>query len=566
MSERPIRLAIISDTNCEMLAHYFRALYPSSQFEVTTSPFGQALPILLNSDHNFWTTNFDHALVITQPELISENVSQQSHSAVPLTERLHAEVKTFTDALSEIRRKVPSLFVTNWFTPLWKHNYFATDFKSGGCSNTITKMNFFLMNELENIEGCFLLDSQRWLATHPTSLFSTKLWYSTKQLYSNGYFKLLASDLISTLQGLNGQSRKLIILDLDDTLWGGTLGDCGWKNLRLGGHDPIGEAFVDFQLALKRLKNSGVLLAISSKNNEATALEAIKQHPEMVLKIEDFVGWKINWKDKSQNIRELLTELNLGAQSAVFIDNSPVERNRVSTEMPEILVPNWPSDEADYLKALTSLSCFDKPFLTNEDITRTDMMNQEANRSHLKSSAGSFEKWLESLKIKCSVEELSEANFQRVVQLFNKTNQMNLSTRRLSPDQLSEWCAKTENKIYTIRVEDKFGDYGLTGIIGIRKNKNQIIIEDYILSCRVMGRKVEETMLSVIYSISKQSQCEQIIAKYLKTEKNQPCYQFFKNSGFNESAENGVFTWETDKNYPVPGPIELEWKDHNDKA
>ena len=170
-----------------------------------------------------------------------------------------------------------------------------------------------------------------------------------------------AADIRAAFVGLRGAAKKLLVLDLDDTLWGGIVGDAGWENLRLGGHDPQGESFADFQRAIKNLKRRGVVLALVSKNEESVALEAIRNHPEMVLKEDDFVGWRINWTDKARNIAELATELNLGLQSVVFIDDNPVERARVREALPEVFVPEWPEDKLLYASAFGQLRCFDAP-------------------------------------------------------------------------------------------------------------------------------------------------------------------------------------------------------------
>ena len=563
MSASSIRLALIADTTCDVLAGYLKNLSSSYPVEVTVSPYGQAMQILLNRDHDFWKTQFDFALIVTQPDLISESFNQHKTLSLVHQDNLQQEVKIFSEAVLSVRERIPYVFLTSWLLPLWKYGSYSTDFKMNSIQHSLLTMNYSLMRELEKSEGIYILNSQTLVGSGAQSTFSPKLWYTTKQIYPNIFFKNIANETLSIISNYKGNTRKLIILDLDDTLWGGVVGDLGWNQLRLGGHDPVGEAFVDFQIGLKKLKNSGIILAISSKNDESVALNAIKSHPEMVLQITDFAAWKINWNDKAQNIHLLLQELNLGPQSAVFIDNSPVERSRVQLEFPEMLVPDWPTDETDYLKALTSLSCFDKPTISFEDHHRTEMMAQEAKRRDLKNSTSSIDGWLSSLGIKCYVEPLNTGNLNRVVQLLNKTNQMNLKTRRLSPHELTTWCSTKNNKIYAVRVQDKFGDYGLTGIIGVSKTEQQLLIEDYILSCRVMGRKVEETMLSVVYELSKRMGCKEIVAQYLKTEKNQPCYRFFKSSGFEEKNNNGLFTWDTKNQYPAPNQIEIDWNESN---
>src|SRR5439155_12335873 len=283
--------------------------------------------------------------------------------------------------------------------------------------------------------------------------------------------------------------------------WGGIVGDLGWQSIRLGGHDPIGEAFRDFQLGLKILKERGVLLGIVSKNEESTALEAIRSHPEMVLRQDDFAGWRINWEDKAQNIANLAAELNLGLQSVVFLDDNPVERARVREVLPDVLVPELPANPMEFKAALQQLRCFDTPVISSEDQTRTGMYVSERQRRAAQAHISSLDQWLESLQMEVVAEPLSETNLDRATQLFNKTNQMNLSTRRLTKEELWSWSRENGNSMLVFRVSDKFGDYGLVGIASFRLeagSQTDARIVDFILSCRVMGRKVEETMLHVL--------------------------------------------------------------------
>src|SRR5262249_44027937 len=225
--------------------------------------------------------------------------------------------------------------------------------------------------------------------------------------FHSDVFVEAARDIKAALAGLGGAARKVVILDLDDTLWGGIVGDVGWQGLRLGGHDSVGEAFVDFQRHLKALTRRGILLAIASKNEEPVALEAIGSHPEMVLRAEDFAARRINWKDKAQNIVDLMADLNLGLQSAVFIDDNPVERARVREALPEVFVPDWPEARLLYSSTLVGLRCFDAPAISREDAERSRMYAAERQREDLKKQVQSIDAWLRSLETRARVEPLS---------------------------------------------------------------------------------------------------------------------------------------------------------------
>jgi len=298
-------------------------------------------------------------------------------------------------------------------------------------------------------------------------------------------------------------------------------------------------------------------LAIASKNDEPVALEAIDKHPEMILRRSDFAAWRINWSDKAQNILDIATELNLDPSSIVYIDDSPAERSRIRAALPAVTVPEWPQDVFLYPNYLSGLPYFDKVSITSEDRQRTSMYVADAQRTDTKKSFQSVADWLESLQMTVAVEELSPANLPRAAQLFNKTNQMNLATRRLAEADLWKWSAADGNRLYVFRVADRFGDYGLTGLLGITKNGQHIKITDYLLSCRVMGRGLEELMLAVAVDYAREAGAVEVQAGYSATPKNSPCLAFFKNgSRFKETGDH-CFGWQVSDVYPPPSHIAI---------
>ena len=374
--------------------------------------------------------------------------------------------------------------------------------------------------------------------------------------FQRRYWRQLLKTSMVPIAGILGQAKKLVLVDLDETLWGGIVGDIGYENIVLGGHDPVGEAFVDFQKALKGLKKRGILLGIVSKNEESVALEAIEKHPEMILSKDDFISWRINWHDKAQNIVDLVEEVSLGLQSVVFIDDNPIERARVREALPEVFVPEWPENKLLYPECLAKLTCFDIPNISEEDIRRTKMYIAERGRSQLKIEVSSLDEWLKTLDLQVTVEELNEINLKRATQLLNKTNQMNLRTRRMTETELIEWAGKKNHILYTFRVLDRFGDSGLTGIASVSIDGQTARIIDFILSCRVMGRKIEETMLHALSTLIRSKGLSKLVAHYNPTAKNLPCLRFFENSGL-KNYGNGVFIWDMACEYPMPDHIHL---------
>lgn len=548
---------LISDFNMEIMAGYLRNHPDGVVGPVRTAPFGQFMQVLSGTIQQDGTHNA--ALVWTRPESVSDTYRRaRAFERVSVVDALE-EVDRFSALLARYAQSVELLFVPTWILPRSFVGHGMLEMQEGlGLTNLLMRMNLRLAEQLANVKNLYLLDAGRWFAADDTRCFDPKMWYLAKIPFGNPVFKAAAEAVVSAWTGLYGGSRKLIVVDLDNTLWGGIVGDDGWENLRMGGHDPVGEAFVDFQHALKNLTRKGILLAMISKNSEQVALEAIQKHPEMVLKQDDFAGWRINWTDKAANMLALTTELNLGLHSVVFIDDNPMERARVRDAMPEILVPEWPANPMAYRMTLEALHCFNLPSLSTEDRERTRMYVAERQRREIRQTVDSLDDWLAQLGVTVTVERLSPANRNRTAQLFNKTNQMNLSTRRLTETQLVEWSQGTGRMVHVFQVADQFGHAGLTGIVSLECGKGVATVVDFILSCRVMGKKVEETMTRHIWEMAQASGAKRIRVHYLETAKNGPCLAFWQRSGFQQNADDPhAFEWDVARPYPVPKGIRL---------
>ena len=550
---------IISDFTIDNFAGYLNNDKEFPLAESIIAPFDQVIQVLIDEKMYYWEKNLDFAVVWTQPESIIEPFNKIINYDNISIDEVFTKVDEYSSLLLNICDRVTSIFIPTWVYPSYYRGLGMLDMKNGmGISNTLMRMNLRLAENLEKASNIYLLDCQRWINVSGRHAFNPKLWYMGKIAFGNEVFKEAVKDIKCAIRGITGNSIKLIILDLDDTLWGGIIGDLGWENIRLGGHDPIGEAYVDFQKALKSLINRGMILGIVSKNEESIAIEAIKKHPEMVLKVDDFSGWKINWKDKAQNIVDLVSDLNLGLQSVVFIDDNPVERARIKDTLPDVFVPEWPEDKMLYKKELFGLRCFDSPIFSQEDGERTKTYVSERKRKEIKKSLGSLDEWLKNLKIKVKIEKLNQSNIQRTTQLLNKTNQMNLTTRRMTESEILNWVEQRNNTLWTFRVSDKFGDSGLTGIISFKENSKKLTIVDFVLSCRVFGRKIEETMIYTVIDYAKSKDLNEVIAKYIKTEKNKPCLRFWKNSGFEYNKNDNIIFWQLNRPYIMSNAIEIE--------
>lgn len=544
-------LYFIADFNIETLARQVaNSVLPGT--ETRTAPPGQIMVALAaGSPGPEWS-----AVVWSRPESTVASFGYAVQDGAADIARAIEETRTYADAIGRFARGARATFVPTWVVPPWHRGYGPLDFRPGiGIAHLLAHMNVALADALGSEPNVFVLDAARWIASIGPRAWSDKLWYVAKSPFTAALFERAALDIAAALAGLNGQARRLVILDLDDVLWGGIVGEVGWQGLRLGGHDYAGEAFADFQRALKRLTRRGIQLAIVSRNDEKAALEAIDRHPEMELRRSDFAGWKINWRDKAENVRNLLAETGLAAESAVFIDDCAMERARVGSAIPGVLVPDWPADPAKYGEALESLRCFDAPFITAEDRARTAMYAAERTRRTDLSVIGDLQAWRESLGVTVTVEPLNAANLDRATQLLNKTNQMNLATRRLTSTELMAWAAAPNQAVLTFRVADRFGDSGLTGLVGLEYQGTQAHIVDFVLSCRVLGRNVEETLLSVAVKHARQRGAIELVAEFRPTPRNAPCLEFFRQSRLR--AVGDKFVWDALAPYERPPWVEL---------
>lgn len=551
MKQERLRCLLISDFALDNFQGLLENDEDLPQLNATLAPYGQVIPVLINDEHEIWKNEYDFAIIWTQPQAMFNVFKDAIHYSLVNTEDVFNEVDHFLKAISVLSTRVKNVFVPTWGMPPYHRGFGFVDMMPNiGISSLLMRINLRLAEYCSAIPNVFVLNTQKWIEQVGSKSFNPKLWYMGKIPFANEIFLEAAKDIKAAIQGINGQAKKLIIVDLDDTLWGGIVGDDGWENLRLGGHDALGESYVDFQRALKSFTNRGILLGIVSKNEESIALEAIEKHPEMVLKRDDFAGWRINWNDKAQNIVFLVEEINIGLQSVVFIDDNPVERSRVRDTLPEVFVPGMPQDKMLYTKTLLGLRCFDTPTISQEDTQRTRMYVSERKRKSLQDSVGSMNEWLKGLQTVIRIEKLKPSNLERTVQLLNKTNQMNLTTRRLTDKELLEWETQDNHWLRTLRVSDKFGDSGLTGIISLSIDRQSARIIDFVLSCRVMGRRIEEIMVHHAIDYVKSLGLKQVEAYYKETKKNKPCFEFWKRSGFYFVEKDYCFYWDNTQEYP----------------
>lgn len=357
--------------------------------------------------------------------------------------------------------------------------------------------------------------------------------YAFSQPFAHDFLLAVAREWMAYVNVLRGRARKCLVLDLDNVLWGGIVGEAGPLGISLG-HEYPGNAFREFQRTLLEFYGRGIILAINSRNNEADVDEVFEKNPHMLLKKEHFAARRINWEPKTDNLRALAQELNIGADSMVFIDDDPVNRAAVAAELPEVYVPDWSLRPEGYVHALLDLDVFHALAVTEEDRARGAMYAAEARRRAAAPKAASPEGFLASLGIAIGMSVNADALIARVAQLTQKTNQYNLTTRRASEEEIRKWIA-AGTLAYAGDVRDRFGSYGIT-VVAICKPQSGTVVElqTYLMSCRVAGRHVEDTFFGAVVQDLRKRGYQSLRASYIPTAKNTPIKDFLPSVGARE--------------------------------
>jgi FkbH-like protein len=337
-----------------------------------------------------------------------------------------------------------------------------------------------------------------------------------------------------------------VVVDLDGTLWGGVVGELGAEGIQLGPTAP-GAEFLDFQEALLALTKRGVLLAVCSKNNPEDVLPVLREHRHMLLREEHFSALRINWRNKAENLAEIAVELNIGLDSLVFLDDNPVERELIRQVLPEVLTVEMPKDASQYRATLEDLTDFELLAMTREDEMRVSQYQANRRRQALEQSSGSLDDYLTSLEIKAEIGPASAHHVARLVQMFNKTNQFNTTTRRYQAPDVERLIGSPAHQVYVLDVADRFGDHGLVGTAVVRDEGDTWVIDNVLLSCRAMGLSVETALLKQIYDAARARDVTRLVGEFIPTPKNKPSADFYSRHGFQPAADAGsAQTWVLD--------------------
>jgi len=375
--------------------------------------------------------------------------------------------------------------------------------------------------------------------------FDPRYWYHAKQPVSMDCLLPYVRNAARIIAATFGRTAKCLVLDLDNTLWDGVVGDVGVEGIRIGVGDPIGEAYLEFQRYVLSLKHRGVLLAACSKNDEEVALRPFVERVEMLLRRDDFVAFKANWRTKSDNLSEIAAELNIGTDTLVFVDDNPAEREHVRLQLPEVLVVELTDDPADYPRLLDDAAPFEVIGVTDEDRTRDSLYRSNTQRESLRKGVGNYTDYLATLQQRAVIRPFEEQYLDRITQLINKTNQFNLTTERMTASAVAAAMRDPQAVTAYVRLADRFGDNGLICVVIARLLCGEALIQQWLMSCRVLNRGVEAVVLDYLAAQMQRLQIESLRGLYRPTARNALVRQHYQSLGFSLAAEkdNGETEW-----------------------
>ena len=444
---------------------------------------------------------------------------------------------------AEIAQNTDAIIAVNTFVPPFYPDFGISCAKdSSSHYNEVLRFNQLIREHvLSNPVRFVLADWERFIRLlGANESMDYRFWYMSKAPFKKGFLDLYARELVKVARALKGKSKKCLILDCDNTLWGGVIGEDGLQGIKLDRYSYPGNIFYEFQKSIIGLHGRGVLITLCSKNNEQDVWDVLEGHPDSLLKREHLSAWRVNWSDKASNISSMAVELNLGIDSFVFVDDNPVECGLIRDMLPEVTVLQVPEKLYSYPTLLNSEGLFDNLALSAEDRQRSQMYRDEANRKHEQAKFDSVDQYLASLSLSITVHHVMDDEITRVAQLTQKTNQFNLTTRRYSEARIATLCSDPDSAVLSLLVRDKFGASGLTGVLIARKEGNTGIIDSLLMSCRILGRNIEKAFVLQAFTIFERSWGINVWrAEFIPTQKNQQVAAFWPSIGFQEIDRQG---------------------------
>ena len=534
VSSHQIRMALVGDTATQFLASAIRGMGVERGYNIALfeAEYNQVERQFMDLSSDLYQFDADFLVVFQSTHKLGEHHSalSQEQQAMLAEERLEFIIGICNNPFWASKK------VVYFNYPEIEDTVFGSYANKVVSSFTyqVRKLNYELMclsQKFPNLFICDIAALQNKLGRD--HMFAANIYTSTEMVLNIDALPYVASRVMDIVCAIKGQFKKCLILDLDNTVWGGVIGDDGLEGIQLGHGLGIGKAFTEFQMWVKKLKQRGIIICVASKNNEETAKEPFEKHPDMVLKLDDIAVFQANWETKVDNIRTIQQILNIGFDSMVFLDDNPFERNIVRENIPAITVPELPEDPAEYLEYLYSLNLFETASYSNLDKDRTKQYQVEAQRVSSSKTFTNEADFLKSLNMVSVVSGFTKFNTPRVAQLSQRSNQFNLRTVRYTEADIEALANDTSVIDLSFTLEDKFGDNGLIAVVIMKpQDKETLFVDTWFMSCRVLKRGMENFTLNTMVEKAKAAGYKKIIGEYLPTLKNKMVEQHYPSLGF----------------------------------
>ena len=543
LSLLPYRLAILRSFTVEPVVPLLRAsaFFMGVDLTVHVGDFNAYPQEVLDKESSFYRFAPDAVILAVRtadiaPDLWQEFAQLSVDDVSASIRRVSSSLEHWIAAFRE--RSKAALIIHNLEQPAQTSSGVLDAQSESSQATAIDHINRELQQLAARHRGVYVMDYDALVARHGRMRWrDERKWLMVRMPIAADHLIYLSNEWIRFLAPLTGKLSKALVVDLDNTLWGGVIGEDGMNGIQLSGEYP-GAAYQALQRAMLDLSRRGILLAICSKNNPDDAMEVLEKHPGMLVRPKNFASMRINWTDKAQNLRDIAAGLNIGIDALAFFDDNPVEREQVRAALPQVSVIDVPQDPLAYAAALRDFPGFERLTLSSEDQKRTDLYAAQRERSSAEQKFQSKEDFYRYLEQEAEIALVSPATLARIAQLTQKTNQFNLTTRRYSEQQVAELAADPNWRVYSIRVRDRFGDHGLVGVAISRDEGQSCEIDTFLLSCRVIGRTVETALLSHISELAAARGRQRLRGWFLPTAKNEPAREFYSQHGF-ELQENG---------------------------
>jgi FkbH-like protein len=541
----PLKLGIVSNATTEFIvpAIIGTGLRHGLAIECVTTPFGQFLQSALDPLSEINQAQCDICLIALDFRALplETGIGQDALA--------DAAIKQSLTLINTIRKGLAphcKTIVTQTLAPLPDSYSGSLDFVlAGALDHQVARFNIDMVSHSRN-EDQIVFDVAGVAARIGLSQWhDPAIWNLAKQPFALSCVPLYAESLCRIIASVKGKARKALVLDLDNTVWAGVIGDDGMTGINIAQGDPTGEAHLALQRYALNLRERGIVLAVSSKNTDDVARQVFREHPDMLLREEHIAVFQANWTDKASNLRAIAKALNIGVDALVFVDDNPAERALVRKELPQVAVPELPDDPAFYVRTLAAGGYFEAVAYSHEDGERAKYYADNAKRAELQSAVTNIDEYLQSLNMEIEIRPFDEGGKARIAQLINKSNQFNLTTRRYSEADVAAMIDDPQLLTMQIRLADAFGDNGMIAVVIVKKSERDWEIDSWLMSCRVLGRRVEDVVLEQLCTLAQQQGAARLIGVFRPTDRNGIVKNHYLGLGFecDHKDRDGVEYW-----------------------